>query len=178
MPDIFNEDEAKFIADYAKKNGVHDSNVTDIESVREVNVSLKETTDSKTVVVKFASIRARNRFTDAKHFAIRKRLAMQDEAKRICPSNTAKVNELNAKITEIKKVKISEDIIRPRVKLLRYVREQSGVKVAYTRDAVIHAVTNSGKVRIYSALDLHPIGVQHIPLGNLGLPQSILDIHV
>ena len=162
---------------YAKQHGVQEVNKSDIEYIREVersNSSLNR--NGRAIVVTFGSVRARNLFTDAKHNAIKERKALLHEMNSVDKSDSVSIANIEKRIAEIKSIKISEDLTMTRLKLLNFVRSLETVKDAYTRDGVVHAVTTKGKEKIFSAVDLQKLGVQKIPLSQLGIPKTLQDV--
>ena len=129
----------------------------------------------KAYVVSFATVYAREKFIDAKFNAIaeKNRLYMLLKDK---PNDV----ELKRQYDVVAMLRIEEDLTVKRYKLLKVVREAQAVKKAYTRNAVVHAVFENrerGKVKLFSANDLHKIGLQRIPFDALDIPQRIADLY-
>ena len=128
---------------------------------------------ARAIVVTFGSVRDRNLFTDAKHNAIKERKALLQEVNSVSKSDSVCIADIEKRIAEIKGIKISEDLTMIRLKLLNFVRSLETVKDAYTRDGVVHAITAKGKEKLISAVNLQKLGVQKIPLSQLGIPKTL-----
>ena len=76
----------------------------------------------------------------------------------------------------IRHITISEDLTKVRVKLLGFVRNTDRVKDAFTRDGLIHAVTERGKVLIDTPLDLNRSGFYDIPFEDPGIYTNISEL--
>ena len=166
-------DLVEFVMTYARDGGVTTLVPNDIERIYELDRRNSEY--SRAIIVTFASVRARNLFVTAKHEQIKKRKKMEE--KRAQTSDTSEeYADLTRRIRSIKRIKVSEDLTPLRAKLLGLVRRLSNVGDAYTRDALIHAVTDKGKVMIDSPLDLYKLGIRNIPFNELGMSENITGL--
>ena len=94
----------------------------------------------------FASDGARDRFTKAKHLHIQKRKQFEEELRNIPNKQSRDAKNLREEIS------------------------------AYTHNGVIHVIGHRVKSKIYSALDLHHVRVNELPLDALGLPEHLKNI--
>ena len=120
----------------------------------------------------FASVYARERFIEAKFNAIKEKARLR----MVIRQNREDWDAKN-KFDLLSQLHIDEDLTPRRAKLVKVVKSVPGVKKVYTRNAVIHAIREQGKVKLYSANDLYKIGVHVIPFDELDIPQRIVDMY-
>ena len=121
------------------------------------------------------------RFVDAKTAAITKRKAVEQEIGLLQqsenPTYTAEAEQKRKKELEpLKHVRISKDLMPRRQSLLAVVKNIPGVKYAYTRNAIIHAITKGDKIKVFLPIDLYKLYVKEIPVDDLKIPQAVKEV--
>ena len=90
--------------------------------------------------------------------------------------NKQSKNDIVKSIRAKKRIKDSEDFSPLRAKVLGMVRRHSEVKNAFTKDGLMHAILNRGKVFIDSASDRYKLGICDPSHDELGISASIFGV--
>ena len=125
----------------------------------------------KGYLVSFASVHAREQFIEAKFNAIKEKARLRAVLLRN-PDDAASKDKLDL----LGRLHIDEDLTARRYKLVKVAKNAPGVKKVYTRNAVLHVVRDSDKVKIFSANDLYKLDIYDVPYHELDIPQRIIDM--
>ncbi|CAG2243329.1 unnamed protein product [Mytilus edulis] len=154
---------------YSRRENVRISNVPEADGEDLTNI-LIEIAGSVGVVIKPDNINAIHRIGPKREGKARQVIArfVHREPRFLLLKNRAELR----KNERFKNIFIAEDLTKLKFKLLFYIKKQTNVKSAFTKEGRIHCtLNNDSKVTIDSPDDLFKIGMDTVDYKALGLPE-------